>query len=45
MIDIDGRESKYFTLTPESLRAIGDWAADCAERALSVFGLKAPCGD
>ena len=31
------RESKYFTLTLESLRAIGDWAADCAERALSVF--------
>lgn len=30
-------ESKYFTLTLESLRAIGGWAADCAERALSVF--------
>ena len=31
------RESKYFTLTLESLRVIGGWAADCAERALSVF--------
>jgi len=32
-----GRESKYFTLTLESLRAIGSWAADCAERALWVY--------
>ena len=32
-----GRESKYFTLSLESLRAIGSWAADCAERALSVY--------
>jgi hypothetical protein len=32
-----GRESNYFTLTLESLRAIGGWTADCAERALSVF--------
>ncbi len=32
-----GRESKYFTLSLESLRAIGSWAADCAERALPVF--------
>ena len=31
------REAKYFTLTLESLRAIGGWAADCAERALSVY--------
>ncbi len=31
------RESKYFTLTLESLRAIGGWAADCAERALSIY--------
>ncbi len=31
------RESKYFTLSLESLRVIGGWAADCAERALSVF--------
>jgi hypothetical protein len=32
-----GHESRYFTLSLESLRAIGGWAADCAERALSVF--------
>ena len=32
-----GPESKYFTLSLESLRAIGGWAADCAERALPVF--------
>jgi hypothetical protein len=32
-----GRESKYFTLSLESLRAVGSWAADCAERALSVY--------
>ncbi len=32
-----GRETKYFTLSMESLRAIGSWAADCAERALSVY--------
>jgi len=32
-----GRESNYFTLTLESLRAIGGWAADCAERALAVY--------
>ncbi len=31
------RESKYFTLSMESLRVIGGWAADCAERALSVY--------
>lgn len=31
------RESKYFTLKLESLRPIGSWAADCAERALSVY--------
>jgi hypothetical protein len=30
-------ESGYFTLSLESLRAIGGWAADCAERALSVY--------
>src|SRR5450759_3014472 len=35
------RESKYFTLTLESLRAIGGWAADCAQRALSVFETRA----
>src|SRR6266545_2629359 len=32
-----GRESTYFTLSLESLRAIGSWAADCAERALPVY--------
>src|SRR5262245_63515383 len=32
-----GRESKYFTLRLDALRAIGGWAADCAERALSVY--------
>ena len=31
------REAKYFTLSLESLRAIGGWAADCAERARSVY--------
>ncbi len=32
-----GPKSNYFTLGLESLRAIGSWAADCAERALPVF--------
>src|SRR5581483_896432 len=32
-----GREPKYFTLSLESLRALGGWAADCAERALAVY--------
>ena len=32
-----GRESNYFPLSLESLRALGSWAADCAERALSVY--------
>ena len=32
-----GRESRYFTLGLESLRALGGWTADCAERALPVF--------
>jgi hypothetical protein len=31
------RESKYFSLSLEALRALGSWAADCAERALSVY--------
>jgi hypothetical protein len=31
------REGSYFTLSLESLRAIGGWAADCAERALAVY--------
>lgn len=32
-----GREAKYFPLSLEQLRAIGGWAADCAERALPVY--------
>ena len=35
------RESRYFTLSLESLRAIGGWAADCAERALPVYETRA----
>jgi len=31
------RESRYFPLSLESLRSLGSWAADCAERALSVY--------
>lgn len=31
------REHKYFSLSLESLRALGSWAADCAERALSIY--------
>jgi hypothetical protein len=30
-------ESRYFTLSLESLRAIGRWAAACAERALPIY--------
>jgi hypothetical protein len=30
-------ETRYFALSLESLRAIGGWAADCAERALSLY--------
>ena len=30
-------ESDYFNLSLDSLRAIGSWAADCAERALPLF--------
>ncbi len=36
------RGSRYFTLTLESLRVLGAWAADCAERALPVFEKHAP---
>ncbi|MBW4548692.1 MAG: hypothetical protein KME25_30445 [Symplocastrum torsivum CPER-KK1] len=32
-----GRESNPITLSLESLRLLGSWAADCAERALSVY--------
>jgi hypothetical protein len=31
------RESRYFSLSLESLRALGSWAADCAEKALPVY--------
>jgi len=31
------RKSNYFPLSLESLRALGSWAADCAERALPVY--------
>jgi hypothetical protein len=31
------REPTYFPLSLESLRALGSWAADCAERALPVY--------
>ncbi len=31
------RETKYFPLSLDSLRALGNWAADCAERALWVY--------
>ena len=34
-------ESKYFTLSLESLRVIGGWAADCAERVVSVYETRA----
>jgi hypothetical protein len=30
-------ESRYFPLSMESLRSIGGWAADCAERALAAY--------
>lgn len=32
-----GRETRYFTLELASLRAIGGWAADCAERVLPIY--------
>src|SRR5512143_2048685 len=35
------REDKYFALSLESLRALGSWAADCAERALPVYEIQA----
>ena len=35
------RKPKYFSLSLESLRALGSWAADCAERALSVYETQA----
>lgn len=30
-------DSRYFTLSLDSLQAIGAWSADCAERALGVY--------
>ncbi|MCA9975544.1 MAG: hypothetical protein KC413_07330 [Anaerolineales bacterium] len=30
-------ESQYFALSLDSLRSLGSWAADCAERALSIY--------
>lgn len=30
-------KSRYFSLSLDSLRSLGSWAADCAERALSVY--------
>ncbi len=35
-------ESKYFSLSLESLRSIGSWAADCAERVLWIYEMIAP---
>jgi hypothetical protein len=35
------REAKYFPLSLESLRALGSWAADCAERALPIYEAQA----
>ena len=32
-----GQDSNYFILKMESLRALGNWAADCAERVLSIY--------
>ncbi len=34
-------ESRYFPLSLEQLRALGGWAADCAERALPIFETQA----
>lgn len=34
-------ESKYFSLSLAALRALGGWAADCAERALAVYETQA----
>ena len=35
------RGAKYFELSLESLRALGSWAADCAERALPIYEIQA----
>ena len=31
------KQKKYFELPIESLRILGNWAADCAERVLSIY--------
>ncbi len=31
------KQKEYFELGMESLRILGDWAADCAERALPIY--------
>jgi hypothetical protein len=36
-----GHASAYFTLSLDSLRAMASWAADCAERALSIYEQRA----
>jgi len=36
-----GNKSNYFPLSLDSLRAIGSWAADCAERSLFVYEAQA----
>jgi hypothetical protein len=35
------RESKYFSLSLESLRVLGGWTADCAERTLLIYETRA----
>ena len=35
-------ESRYFSLSLESLRSIGSWAADCTERVLWIYVTIAP---
>jgi len=37
-----GAEKDYFTLSLDTLRSLGGWAADCAERALPLFEQHAP---
>jgi hypothetical protein len=32
-----GRDARYFDLSLDSLRILGGWAADCAQRALPIF--------
>ena len=34
-------EAQYFSLSLESLRALGSWAADCAARALAIYEMQA----